>query len=140
MLNFKDFSDVLLENLTNFNGSYPDFIDYGPNLFNLLCDLLNQEEISSNERLIINAAIAYYVVPMDIIPEEIYGPYGYIDDIFITVYVLKKIANSRGYDFLQNLWKLDEDIIYVIDACYNGSLELLGDKINDILIYVGLID
>lgn len=140
MLNFKDFSDVLLENLTNFKGSYPNFIDYGPNLFNLLCDLLNQEEISSNERLIINAAIAYYVVPMDIIPEEIYGPYGYIDDIFITVYVLKKIANSRGYDFLQNLWKLDEDIIYVIDVCYNGSLELLGDKINDILIYVGLID
>ena len=25
---------------------------------------------------------SYYVVPMDVIPEQIYGPYGYIDDIF----------------------------------------------------------
>ena len=39
-------------------------------------------------RLEISAAIAYYVAPDDIIPEEIYGPYGYIDDIFISVYVL----------------------------------------------------
>ena len=119
MSEFKDFYDTLVENLDGYEGEYAYFINCGPNLFNLLCDLLSQKEISRQMRLEISAAIAYYVAPDDIIPEEIYGPYGYIDDIFISVYVLRKVAKEFGYDFLQNLWKHDTV----------GVVEKLGDYI-----------
>ena len=72
MSEFKDFYDTLIENLEGYEGEYAYFINCGPNLFNLLCDLLSQEEINRQMRLEISAAIAYYVAPDDIIPEEMY--------------------------------------------------------------------
>ena len=140
MSEFKDFYDTLIENLEGYEGEYAYFINCGPNLFNLLCDLLSQEEIDRLMRLEISAAIAYYVAPDDIIPEEIYGPYGYIDDIFVSVYVLRKVAKEFGYDFLQNLWKHETDVKEVMDDCYDNSLELLEDKVHVVLSYVGLMD
>ena len=140
MSEFKDFYDTLIENLDGYEGEYAYFINCGPNLFNLLCDLLSQKEISREMRLEISAAIAYYVAPDDIIPEEIYGPYGYIDDIFVSVYVLRKVAKEFGYEFLQNLWKHETDVKDVMDDCYDNSLELLEDKVHAVLSYVGLMD
>ena len=140
MSEFKGFYDTLIENLEGYEGEYAYFINCGPNLFNLLCDLLSQKEISRELRLEISAAIAYYVAPDDIIPEEIYGPYGYIDDIFVSVYVLRKVAKQFGYDFLQNLWKHETDVKEVMDDCYDNSLELLEDKVHAVLSYVGLMD
>ena len=135
---FKDFYVTLLENLENFDGEYASFIDCGPNLFKLLCDLLD-EDIDKEDRIKINAAISYYVVPMDVIPEEIYGPYGYIDDIFISVYVLKSLAEKYSYDFLQEAWDYDNDIEEVVEECYEKSLSSLTDEqIEAILFYVGL--
>ena len=140
MAEFKAFYDTLIENLNSFEGDYASFIDCGPNLFNLLCDLLSQKEIKKDMRLEISAAIAYFVAPDDIIPEEIYGPYGYIDDIFISVYILRKVADEFGYDYLQNLWKHDSNVKEIMDDCYDNSLELLEDKVYPILVYVGLMD
>lgn len=135
---FKDFYCTLIENLENYDGEYASFIDCGPNLFKLLCDLLD-EDIDRESRLEINAAISYYVVPMDVIPEQIYGPYGYIDDIFISVYVLKKIAEKYSYDLLQEVWENDNDVKTVIDDCYEKSFDVLEDEqIEAILYYVGL--
>lgn len=135
---FKDFYCTLIENLENYEGEYASFIDCGPNLFKLLCDLLD-EDIDRESRLEINAAISYYVVPMDVIPEQIYGPYGYIDDIFISVYVLKRIAEKYSYDLLQEVWENDNDIKAVIDDCYEKSFDVLEDEqIEAILFYVGL--
>lgn len=85
------------------------------------------------------AVIGYFVVPFDIIPEQIYGPNGYIDDIFLCSYVLKEIQNEKGIIFLDELWEGDEEIEDVLDVCYNQSKEILGDKVNEILNYVGII-
>ena len=138
--NFKDFYDTLKDNLNGYEEEYDSFIDYGPELYKLLCSCLDYEEVNSDLRLCISAAIAYYVVPMDVIPETIYGPYGYIDDIYISVFVLRKIAHELGYEFLQELWEDDEDIENIIEICFKESVEVLEDKVEDILTYVGLIN
>ena len=76
---------------------------------------------------------------MDVIPEQLYGPHGYIDDVYITVYVLKRVANECGYDFIQKIWDKEEDIKNVIDDCESKALEVLKeDEIEAILNYVGL--
>ena len=137
---FKDFYDVIKENLENYEGVYVSFIDYGPDLFNLLCKLLYVKSIDNYSRLKLNAAIAYYVIPLDRISEQRYGPYGYIDDIFLTVYVLRDMADKYGYDFLQKYWDGDNNIQIILNECYNKSLEFLNDDIiNDILKHAGLI-
>jgi len=136
---FKDFYDVLTENLESYQGEYASFIDHGPLLFKLLTEVLNEKSITRDLRLDISAAIAYYVVPMDIIPEQIYGPYGYIDDIYVTVYVIKKVADVIGYELLSNLWEGKGELQSVVDECHDKALEVLEDKKDEILVYVGLI-
>jgi len=138
-IEFKDFYDVLRENLDNYDGDYQDFINYGPDLFKLLTDVLNENEVTADIRLKISAAIAYYVVPFDIIPETIYGPDGYIDDIFVCLYVLKEIEDQMGFEFLEELWESDTDLRLALDECYDKSKDVIDDKKDAILKYVGLI-
>lgn len=133
---FKDYYDTLVKNLETYTGEYESFIDYGPKLFKLLCDLLNSE-IDYSLRLPICGAIAYYVTPDDVIPESIYGPYGYIDDIYLSSHVLRMVADYHGWEFVQEI--SSPDIEEIINECENKSLELLNeDEIKSILDYCGL--
>ena len=134
---FKDFYDTLCENLETYTGEYESFIDYGPILFKLLCNLLNCE-INKSLKLPICGAIAYYVTPEDVIPENVYGPYGYIDDIYLSSYVLKMVASVHGYELIQAASDVG-DIEDVINECESKSLEILRDsEVKSILEYIGL--
>lgn len=135
---FKDYFDVLAYNLEAYKGEYAPFIDHGPELFRFLNELLIIREFSNEDRLKISAAIAYYVVPMDVIPEQLYGPYGYIDDIFITSYVVKDLSNRYGYNYLEKYWKGKEKLKSVVQECYERSSEILEEKTVEILDFVGL--
>ena len=134
---FKDFYDTLIENLESYTGEYESFIDYGPNLFRILCDLLNSE-VDGSLKLPICGAIAYYVTPDDVISEQVYGPYGYIDDIYISTHVLKIVASKHGYDFIKAICSIS-NIDEIIDECYEKSIEILNDEeIRSIHDYIGL--
>ena len=133
---FKDFYDTLIDNLENYVGEYESFIDYGPQLFKLLCELLNSD-VDDSLRLPICGAIAYYVAPDDIISEQIYGPYGYIDDIYLSSYVLRMVGEKHGYEFIKKYSA--ENIKDIISECEAKSLEILReDEIKRIISYVGL--
>ena len=139
-MQFKDFFDVLEENHADCDDDL-SFLHYGPVLFDLLCKILYEKSIDNVSRLKINAAIAYIVIPLDTISERFYGAYGYIDDVFLTVYVLRQIADEYGYPFIQRLWDRSEDVHSVMDECYGKSVEFLDeDLIDTILKYSGLIE
>lgn len=137
---FKEFYDALKENLDSYNGNYSAFIDYGPMLYKLLSRLIMHygDKLDQEDKLHISAAIAYYVVPLDVIPEQEYGPYGYIDDIYISSYVLIEIIEKYGYEEVNKLWDEVEILSDVIEECYEKSVILLDDT-EKILKYVGLI-
>ena len=133
---FKDFYDTLVENLETYTGEYESFIDYGPKLFKLLCDLLNSE-VDRSLKLPICGAIAYYVTPDDVISDKVYGPYGYIDDIYLSSHVLKMVASHHGYSFLKS--HSCDEIEAIIEECEEKSLEILNeDEIKMIIDYIGL--
>lgn len=138
MENFKEFSDVLIDYLKNYDKEYDEFINNAPALYLLLIDILNEKKIDPVIRLKISAALAYFVAPYDIIPEKIYGPMGFVDDIYITVLVLKNIKNELGMGYLESLWKGNGDLTEVIEECYENSIDILGEEVNKIIKYVGL--
>lgn len=137
-VNFKDFYDVIRENLDSYEGYYDSFIDYGPDLFKLLTDILSEKTIEPKIRLKVCAAIAYYVAPFDIIPETIYGPKGYIDDIYVCTFVLKEIESEMGINFLKTIWEGEGNLRDVLDEVYLQSKIVVEDQIEDILTYIGL--
>ncbi len=137
---FKEFYDALTENLDSYNGQYASFIDNGPKLYKLLSNLLMNynKKLDSEDKMKINAAISYYVVPLDVIPESEYGPYGYIDDIYICVYVIKDLIEKYGYEEINQFWEEIDDLSEVVNESYEKTTILLDDT-DEILEYIGLI-
>lgn len=137
-VNFKDFYDVIRDNLDLYEGDYDKFIDYGPDLFKLLTEILNEKIVTTDIRLKVCAAIAYYVAPFDVIPETIYGPKGYIDDIYVCTHVLKEVKSKMGIEFLKRNWEGEGDFEEVLEESYTKSKIIVKDQIEDILKYIGL--
>ena len=63
---------------------YADFLLFAPDLFHLLTRLTLDDRIPMRYKAQLGAAIAYFVSPMDLIPEAILGPVALIDDIIIS--------------------------------------------------------
>jgi len=137
---FKFFSDNIKENLSFYQGEYESFIDHGPDLLKLLTSLLINDDLTADMKLKLSTALAYFVAPNDVIPEEQYGPYGYIDDIFLCAYVLKDITPKVGYEILDEHWCGDDNLEDVISKCYAESTFILGEKTNTILEFVSFAE
>ncbi len=137
MMGYKDF---LIENIKNYKGTYNKIIYYIPYLFSLLCDLLNDEDVTKEMKHLINAALAYFVTPLDVIPEAIYGPYGYIDDIYLCSYVLNKLKDNLNADKFEQYWEPEEDFFVVLENCLAASSRAIEEKCKkeEILRYIGL--
>ena len=136
---FKGYYEYLKLELDNYRGSYDEYIFSLPELFKLLCELLN-EDIEREYRIMISVALGYFVAPKDIIHEEVYGPEGLIDDIFLCCFVLEQIKNKYGLDFLKEHWDSKQDFEQVFKIAYNESSQVIKEKelTMKILKYVGL--
>ena len=80
------------------------------------------------------------MVPNDVIPEEIYGPIGYVDDVFVCVKVLKTLQEKYGLEMLARSWDCDEELDEVLDYSYKKSLEILKKQnvVEHVLEYAGI--
>ena len=118
---------------------YGDIVKYAPIFFKLLCEILEDERTDWHTRLAINAALAYFVVPNDIIPEDKHGSLGYVDDVFLCVYVLREIKREIGKEIIVDNWNGKEDIIEIINDIYFKSKKIVKNECVDILEFSGLI-
>jgi uncharacterized membrane protein YkvA (DUF1232 family) len=94
--NKTDFSDVLRDNTLEYSGEYREIIVHAPRIYGLLCKLLMSNKISKRYRTKICATIAYFQLPNDIFPEELFGAKGYIDDIYLSLHVLQDLMGEYG--------------------------------------------
>ena len=72
--------------------------------------VLNDENTSALDRLLIYAAIVYTILPMDLLPRAVFGFLGVLDDGIAMLYVYKKIKDkitpeiNAKVDELLNEW------------------------------------
>ncbi len=84
------------------------------------------------------AAIAYFILPADIIPEDIYGPYGYADDVFLCAFVGHRVLREVGrQDILLNSWDGEAPIVPLIEDILAQAQDLIDDRRRRILWYIG---
>jgi uncharacterized membrane protein YkvA (DUF1232 family) len=120
------------------DGVYSDILKYAPSFFQLLCDILEDERADWYTRLLIDSALAYFVMPNDIISEEEYGVTGYIDDIFLCAYVLNEIKKKSGEELIVDNWRKKSNILKIIDEVLSSSKRIIGEQYSAILKFVGL--
>lgn len=85
-----------------------------PNLFLLLYNLLLDKRVSTENKAVLTVAIAYFISPLDVLPEIFLGALGYLDDLAIVFLALDRILNHTPLQVVRENWRGEEDILLLI--------------------------
>lgn len=104
---------------------YADILLVAPDVFHLLCRLVADKRIPPIQKAKVAATLAYFVVPIGVVPEALTGPIGYVDDVALAAYVLNGMLNSDQADVVREHWAGDKDVLEVV----RGVLEVADSAI-----------
>jgi uncharacterized membrane protein YkvA (DUF1232 family) len=104
-----------------------------PDLFVLLARLAKDGRVPLKSKSIALAAIVYFMTPLDIIPEFIMGPGGFIDDIVLAVMALNKMLVDVDENIIREHWNGDKNIISVMRDVLGKADSLVGTKRLDMI-------
>lgn len=134
----QDFFNELTADIAQYEGRHDEFIYLTPHWYRLMTNLLDDPRLPNRLKPMVSCAIAYFIIPADIISEETHGPYGYIDDIFFCAYVADQVRNrTNKADLLSDNWEGEGDIIQLIEEILEQEAALIGDQKELILQYTG---
>jgi uncharacterized membrane protein YkvA (DUF1232 family) len=74
-----------------------------PQYLRLLMGLATDKRVSLVDKMLVLGAIAYIVMPIDLIPDFI-PFFGEIDDLYILVLALQRLISNAGRDVLLDHW------------------------------------
>lgn len=105
------------------------YVLLAPDLFVLLARLIVDKRVPVQSKTIAGVAIAYFIAPIDFIPEALTGPLGLTDDVVLAVYALRKILVDVDHDIVKEHWNGTEDLLDVITRVVKSADELIGRKV-----------
>ncbi len=123
----KDVKHWVNDNLDKEN-KWVDYILAAPDLFHLLCKLTADSEIPSNKKLKLVAGIAYFISPIDLLPEAFLGPIGYLDDIAVAAFILNDLINEVDPQIIRKHWAGEQDVLVLIKTILANADKMIGSK------------
>ena len=77
-----------------------------PRFLRLLWGLITDRRVSTTDKLLVAGAIAYIVMPVDLIPDVI--PFlGEVDDVYLLIVALRRLIRNAGRSVLLSHWTGD---------------------------------
>jgi len=109
------------------NHKYLEYILAVPDFFYVIWKLTFDDRIPEKIKLRLAGLIAYWLLPIDLIPETIVGPIGFLDDLALTAALLNKIMIEHG-DVVEEYWSevSDEDILATIEMIISNTDDIIG--------------
>ncbi|TWI73198.1 uncharacterized protein DUF1232 [Desulfobotulus alkaliphilus] len=108
------------------NNRWSEYILLAPDLFYLLCKLVVDPEVPAREKAKLAFAIAYFISPIDLLPEAILGPAGYLDDIVLATYALNSVMTRTPAHVLEKHWVGEEDLFETVRRVLDVADEMIG--------------
>lgn len=127
----EDFYQRLRKNISNWlqehgGHEYAEYLMIAPDLFHLLCKLSLDKNVPVKSKAKLAGGIAYFVSPVDLIPEAIVGAPGYIDDIVVSAIVLNQVINDGDPAIVQEHWAGEGDILELVKHILELADEMVG--------------
>lgn len=118
-----------LEKKGTLAGKSGEYLLLVPDMFMLLWRLINDSRVNAKNKVLLGSGLAYYLFPLDIMPEGFMGPIGYIDDLVFGVYLLNKMLTDTDVEILREHWSGSEDILVSIRNVLNAADNLVGSDL-----------
>ena len=134
----KRFDAILEKDISGYEGEFSELITQAPALYRMMTKLLDDSALPRSMSPLVIAAIAYFILPEDIIPEEKYGPAGYVDDIYLCAFIANEVTKeSASPDILARNWDGNVPVATLVKEILDREKELIGDKKDRIMQYIG---
>lgn len=102
-----------------------------PDVFIFLIRLTLDRDVPRSTRALIGGALAYYLLPLDFLPELLLGPVGFMDDLVLAVAVLGQAFGNELEPYSRKHWSGPEDLRVVLRDISTSAEQLLGHKVYD---------
>ena len=118
-----------LESNTKVSDKWKEFIFIVPDIFYLLTKLIRDPDVPQSKKIKLASVIAYFISPMDLLPEAILGPIGYLDDVALAAYILNDLINTIDPQIVKRNWIGSVDILYLIKNILANADNIIGKGI-----------
>ena len=102
-----------------------------PDVFILLMRLALDKKVPTSTRALIGGALAYFVLPVDLLPEALLGGAGYLDDLVLATAVLAQAFGGDLEPYARKHWSGSEDLRVVLQDITEAAQSLLGQNLYD---------
>lgn len=118
-----------LDRKGNVAGKTGEYLLIVPDVFMLLLRLVKDSRVSSKNKVMLGSGLAYYIFPLDLMPEAFMGPAGYLDDLVFAIFMLNKLLGDTDPEVLRQHWSGSEDVLAVIQRVLGAADSLVGSEI-----------
>ncbi|MEI4768209.1 DUF1232 domain-containing protein [Psychrobacillus sp. FJAT-51614] len=129
----KDFYEKLRLKITNFLESntgkankFAPYLLFAPDLFHLLVKAMLDNRIDTKSKTLIGSGILYFITPIDVLPEGLVGPGGFIDDIIVATFVINMLLNRFSPEIIEEHWAGDDKLLNALKKISETSNTMLG--------------
>ncbi len=102
-----------------------------PDVFILLARLALDKNVPASTRAMIGGALAYFILPVDLLPEALLGGAGFLDDLVLATAVLSQAFGGDLEPYARKHWSGSEDLRVVIRDISETAQSLLGQNLYD---------
>jgi uncharacterized membrane protein YkvA (DUF1232 family) len=133
-----EFAAALERFVHEYTGSRERAVRWAPAVFQMYARLWSDPRTPRSARAIVNAVLAYFVVPDDVMPEGELGPVGLMDDLFVAAHAHRILRRELPEAVLADAWRGDGDLDEAMAEVWTESRAELGKRARDVLRLAGL--
>lgn len=101
-----------------------------PDIFLLLVRLALDREVPAPARAAIAGILAYFLMPVDLLPEAILGGAGYLDDVALAAALLAQAFGGELEPYARKHWSGPAELREVLRDVSEAGQRLLGDRLH----------
>lgn len=108
------------------NSKWVEYLLLLPDLGYLMTALCLDPAIPAKQKAKLAMAGAYLLSPVDLLPEALIGPLGYVDDLALIAYTINQLLNHVDDSIVLKHWKGEKDLLGIIRHIIEVADEMLG--------------
>jgi uncharacterized membrane protein YkvA (DUF1232 family) len=113
-------------------GRMRNFLMFLPNMVRLLGRLVRDARVPTAEKALFVAAVAYVIVPLDLIP-DVFPFIGQVDDAYVVALSLLRLINRTDAAVVREHWRGGGDVVSLADSIAGIAPVLLPKRVSRVL-------
>jgi uncharacterized membrane protein YkvA (DUF1232 family) len=106
-----------------------DTVLLAPDVFVLLVRLFTDRKVPAASRSLVGGALAYFLLPADLLPEMLLGAGGYVDDVVLAAALVSHVFSRDLRPFVERHWSGRGNVHNVLEDAVKAGEALLPSRL-----------